>query len=709
MGRGQRKGDCRVSRTALPAGQDALFADDGLRPAAPVPDLRRYRWIVANISGGKDSQVALDELVRVLQAQGVPRARVVTVFCDLGSADEWPGTRELAAEHAARYGLRHEVVCRQVSDGRGGTRQQGLFGHIIARGLWPDAMRRYCTSDLKRAPVYRLLTRLAAEARAEGCAGPVPILNVMGLRAEESPRRALMAPFSRDERASNSRRHVDEWLPVHSWTRRQVWQRIRETGARYHPVYHLGMPRLSCRFCLAGETEVVTREGLRPIRDLAGGGHSLLIPHQSAYGIRGYGAFAEAEVRSFGVQPLMRITMHRGRQHRTVYATAEHRWLALETKPSSRRPDGRLNGYERVTCERTTAQLTPGTELRSVKAQPPVKTGMVRFAVAQGFVYGDGNLAGGDRPAELHIYDHGKDGALLPFFAGHQVRTVTNKGKPVSVIYGLPRLWKERPDLRESRSFLLSWLAGYFAADGCVTPDGSARISSASPESMQVVRDIAAICGIGSGPVRTEAREGFPGRAKTALHTLTLIAADLPGWFFVIKAHQQRIAARTSTRTTYERRWAVDAVVPTSRREEVFCAVVPGVQAFALSEDLMTGNCVLASEAALVLAARLDPEGARLRARAEDQMALRKITATYAIAATAGTAAWPGRQAPVLLKRIWRAGHLFRQGLSMHDVIAKAEALGPVGTTVGEWRGAVPPEQWIENVEDLQTIEDWVA
>src|SRR5205823_14965590 len=79
---------------------------------------------------------------------------------------------------------------------------------------------------------------------------PVRILNCMGLRAEESPARAKKKPFDRDERASNGKRVVDVWLPIHSWTTAQVWQRIRASGVRYHPAYDLGMPRLSCCFCI---------------------------------------------------------------------------------------------------------------------------------------------------------------------------------------------------------------------------------------------------------------------------------------------------------------------------------------------------------------------------------------------------------------------------------------------------------------------------
>jgi len=257
-----------IRHQAPAPGQAALFSLAEITGQPAAPELAGYDVILINISGGKDSQATLDVAVHAAGAAGV-RSRAVAVFADLGAADEWPGTLELAAEHAARYGLRFEVVRREVTDSRTGQRRpQGLIEHIASRPQqkWPDAARRYCTSDLKRAPVYRLMTRLAAEQRAAGAAGrPVRILNVLGLRAQESPRRALLAPFGRDDRASNGVRHVDQWLPVHTWDTAQVWERIAAAGTRPHPIYAAGMPRLSCRFCvLASRSALVLAARLDP-------------------------------------------------------------------------------------------------------------------------------------------------------------------------------------------------------------------------------------------------------------------------------------------------------------------------------------------------------------------------------------------------------------------------------------------------------------
>lgn len=89
-----------------------------------------------------------------------------------------------------------------------------------------------------------VFTRLARETRRQG--GVCRILNCLGMHAEEGPARAKRQPFAANESASNGRRWVDDWLPLHGWTAARVWA----SGVRHHPAYDLGMPRLSCCFCI---------------------------------------------------------------------------------------------------------------------------------------------------------------------------------------------------------------------------------------------------------------------------------------------------------------------------------------------------------------------------------------------------------------------------------------------------------------------------
>ncbi len=209
-------------------------------------DLHSYDWIVLNTSAGKDSQAMLDYVVRLVDAQGIDRAKLVVVHADLGRV-EWKGTKDLAAEQAAHYGLRFEVVTRKGRVHRG-KHLGDLLEHVEERGMWPSSTARYCTSDHKRDQVGRLHTQLVKETGVKG--RQVRILNCMGMRAQESPARAKLVSFKVDKRNTNGKRHVDIWLPIHGWSHDQVWSLIKKSGVRHHMAYDLGMPRLSCCFCI---------------------------------------------------------------------------------------------------------------------------------------------------------------------------------------------------------------------------------------------------------------------------------------------------------------------------------------------------------------------------------------------------------------------------------------------------------------------------
>lgn len=228
--------------------------------AASTPDLADYDRILVNSSAGKDSQASLHVVATAARAAGVSD-RIVVVHADLGDA-EWDGVPQLAAEHAAHYGLRFELVGRA----RAG-KTETILERVAQRGKWPDAARRWCTSDHKRGPIRTLMTRLSAELRESGQAldRPVALLNVMGLRAEESPARSRRIPYAHNHSASNGRRRVDDWYPIHDWPLARVWDTIAAAGTRPHPAYAAGMTRLSCRFCvLASRADLICSARLNP-------------------------------------------------------------------------------------------------------------------------------------------------------------------------------------------------------------------------------------------------------------------------------------------------------------------------------------------------------------------------------------------------------------------------------------------------------------
>ena len=213
-------------------------------------DLASFDVWAVNSSAGKDSQAMLDVMVEFADAIGFDRDRIVVIHADLGRA-EWAGTRELAAEQAAHYGVGFVVTKARTKDGT----ERDLVDQIRARGMFPDNANRYCTSDQKRGPCRRAMTDLARELDGYG-SRPIRILNLLGIRGEESAARAKVSPIvpafidGKPQAGSSGRKHVTTLFPIYDWTEDQVWARIKSSGVRYHPAYDLGMPRLSCVFCV---------------------------------------------------------------------------------------------------------------------------------------------------------------------------------------------------------------------------------------------------------------------------------------------------------------------------------------------------------------------------------------------------------------------------------------------------------------------------
>jgi 3'-phosphoadenosine 5'-phosphosulfate sulfotransferase (PAPS reductase)/FAD synthetase len=211
-------------------------------------DLRNYTKILINTSAGKDSLAMMHRVYTLAVEQGVTD-RLVAVHCDLGRM-EWSGTRELAEQQCAMYGIPLHIV----------SRSQDLLSQVEQRGMWPSSTARYCTSDHKRDQVTKLITKLVNEHIAS-YGGTVSVLNCMGLRAEESPARAKKVAFERNKRVTNSKRTVDNWLPIHDWTESQVWDLIHSNKLPYHYASDLGMPRLSCVFCIFAPQQALLLAG----------------------------------------------------------------------------------------------------------------------------------------------------------------------------------------------------------------------------------------------------------------------------------------------------------------------------------------------------------------------------------------------------------------------------------------------------------------
>ncbi|MFD6045872.1 phosphoadenosine phosphosulfate reductase family protein [Streptomyces koyangensis] len=94
------------------------------------------------------------------------------------------------------------------------------------------------------------------------------ILECIGQRAAESRQRAKLAGVEINRQASNGRRHITTWRPIHGWSDRRVWREIARSRLPYHPAYDWGNRRLSCVFCVLGCTSDLVN-GARRVPELA--------------------------------------------------------------------------------------------------------------------------------------------------------------------------------------------------------------------------------------------------------------------------------------------------------------------------------------------------------------------------------------------------------------------------------------------------------
>lgn len=226
-----------------------------------IINLNKYSAIVINISGGKDSQTILGEVVKLAKSQDYG-GQIMAVHADTGAG--W------------RQSLPHcEMMCDHFNIPFQVAKPfRALPDHIERRckiqackGVpgWPDMQNRYCTSDCKRAPIQKVIR---AEFPAKGIKDQRHILNITGERRLESPGRAKLKYLAPDKQLTTKKRVVTKWHPILDYTLDDVWQHIASTGLKRHVAYDLGNKRLSCAICMLA-TDADIRRGAEARPDLA--------------------------------------------------------------------------------------------------------------------------------------------------------------------------------------------------------------------------------------------------------------------------------------------------------------------------------------------------------------------------------------------------------------------------------------------------------
>jgi 3'-phosphoadenosine 5'-phosphosulfate sulfotransferase (PAPS reductase)/FAD synthetase len=119
------------------------------------------------------------------------------------------------------------------------------------KGRFPSSQSQFCTEQLKDLPIGLLIV------------GPMlkvgPVLQWLGMRAEESERRRLQPRFNHHENGSMI------WRPIQAWTEADVWAMHRRHGLRPNPLYAQGANRVGCWPCVnCGKEELRILADLTP-------------------------------------------------------------------------------------------------------------------------------------------------------------------------------------------------------------------------------------------------------------------------------------------------------------------------------------------------------------------------------------------------------------------------------------------------------------
>lgn len=106
----------------------------------------------------------------------------------------------------------------------------------ILKGRFPSRMAQFCTMELKELPIVE---HVVFPALRNG-----QVLQWLGIRAEESARRAKQPRWNHHDSGS----YV--WRPIFRWTIEDVWAIHRKHGLFRNPLYDLGANRVGCMPCI---------------------------------------------------------------------------------------------------------------------------------------------------------------------------------------------------------------------------------------------------------------------------------------------------------------------------------------------------------------------------------------------------------------------------------------------------------------------------
>ena len=320
------------------------------------------------------------------------------------------------------------------------------------------------------------------------------------------------------------------------------------------------------------DTQILTKEGgWQRIGDLAGQ-HVTVLSNTKLYGrdaetTTANAVWAEAAVSESETHPALRLVYRDPiGQDYEVIASENHRWFRKRNTKTQ---------WERV----TTPDLRVGDWLPMTR--PPKYYAVSPQGVQHGFFFGDGTKANG----ELHAFHSEKIDLLRALFTN--VEDVTDGH---AVVRTCPLGWGGPPEggFRSDRRYVYGFLAGYFAADGCVGANGEMTLSSANLDNLRQVRALFRELGVSTtAPKLVSTSSNY--KDERSLYEIRIYPGHMQEDFFFRATHRERWEANRGRFTKCHVR--VMSVTRIADPQRVLCATVPGYEQFVIDGFCLTSNC----------------------------------------------------------------------------------------------------------------------
>lgn len=195
-----------------------------------VPILKNnIEMFIVSFSGGKDSQVVLDLVTRV-----VPSNDIIVVYSDTGY--ELPTSLELYKDVEKVYTEKYPNMKFLLA-----RNHEEVLKYWDLMGA-PSNVHRWCCGVMKTAPLYKLLKEFSSLGRQPH------VLSFIGTRAEESLRRASYLKEAKDAKHTN----VVNVSPILEWNTTEVWLYLFINELPINPAYRKGLGRVGCVICPFG-------------------------------------------------------------------------------------------------------------------------------------------------------------------------------------------------------------------------------------------------------------------------------------------------------------------------------------------------------------------------------------------------------------------------------------------------------------------------